>query len=122
MCSSDLPSKTDLLENIEGKVLDLQSQLRTVREERESGIAPPQVAPLSFGGRGGRGRGRGRSQLQSGGYYPHYAGRGEPPVVVEATLKMMMVKVVEEEVEVDLGVEVQQLGRGEGGGKLVSQP
>ena len=76
--SPDNPSKSDLLENIEGKVLDLQSQLRTVREERESGIAPPQVTPLSFGGRGGRGRGRGRSQLQSGGYYPHYAGRGEP--------------------------------------------
>lgn len=76
--SLDNPTKTNLLENIEGKMLDLQSQLRTVREERDSGVAPQQMTLLSYRGRGGRGRGRGRSQIQSGGYYPYYTGRGEP--------------------------------------------
>lgn len=75
--STDNLAKADLLENIEGKILDLQSQLRSVRDQRETGVVPQQVVPPVYGGRGGRGRGRGQGQGQSMGYHPYNAGRGE---------------------------------------------
>jgi hypothetical protein len=69
-------SKSTLLESIEGKIVDLQSLLRSVRDQRETGVVPQQVAPVAYGGRGGRGynpiRGRGRGAT----YYPQHSGRG----------------------------------------------
>ena len=77
--SADNLTKSNLLENIEGKILDLQSQLRSVKEQRETGVVPQPVAVSVYGGRG-RGRGRGvGSGPGSGfsGYYPQYGGRAE---------------------------------------------
>jgi hypothetical protein len=69
-------SKSTLLESIEGKIVDLQSLLRSVRDQRETGVVPQQVAPVAYGGRGGRGynpiRGRGRGAT----HYPQHSGRG----------------------------------------------
>jgi hypothetical protein len=77
--SSPDASKSTLLESIEGKIVDLQSLLRSVRDQRETGVVPHQVAPVAYGGRGGRGynavRGRGRGAT----YYPQQhssSGRG----------------------------------------------
>lgn len=76
-CLAESASTATLLENIEGKIIDLQSQLRSVREQRESGVIP-QATPSMYGGRGGRGyapaRGRGGRGVPS--YYPQYSGRG----------------------------------------------
>jgi hypothetical protein len=67
-------------------MVDLQSQLRSVSEQRESGVVP-QTAPPAYGGRGrgyvparGRGRGAGSyaqySQYPASQYPTSYTGRG----------------------------------------------
>ena len=78
--SADNPSKTTLLENIESKIVDLQSLLRGVRDQRETGTVPQQAAPTVYGGRGGGqgggpgGRGYAPARGRGRGYYPQYAG------------------------------------------------
>ena len=72
--SPDNVTKTNLLESIEGKIVDLQSQLRLVKDQRETGVVPQQMMPPAYGGRGGRGYSSGRGR--GGSYPPQYAGRG----------------------------------------------
>jgi hypothetical protein len=64
--------KSRMMETIESKIMSLQSQLREVRQQRETGTMPRD--PASGGGRAyrgggravrGRGRGRGRSVNKS---------------------------------------------------------
>ena len=52
--ASDDTSRT-MQESIEGKIVDLQSQLRLVRDQRETGVVPQKAVMPSQGGRGGRG-------------------------------------------------------------------
>ena len=77
--SPDCSSRMDLQESIEGKIVDLQSQLRSVRDQRETGIVPQKAVQLNQGGRGGRGSFVGRGRGRAASYYPaHNAswGRG----------------------------------------------
>jgi hypothetical protein len=85
-------SRAKVLQNLESKIVDLQSQLRTVRQQIEKGFAPEpvSVAPAILSPyasnpfRGGRGRGRFQQSSGRGGYagryqqpYPStYQGRG----------------------------------------------
>ena len=79
--SPDCSSRMTLQESIEGKIVDLQSQLRLVRDQRETGVVPQKAVVPNQGGRGGRcvGRGRGRAATY---YLPHNTswgrGRGFP--------------------------------------------
>eukprot|EP01034_Spumella_vulgaris_P024758 gene24758-31135_t len=78
-------SRAKVLQNLEGKIVDLQSQLRTVRQQLEKGFAPEPIsaapailspyASNPFRG-GGRGRGGGRFQQSSG---RGFSGRYQQP-------------------------------------------
>jgi hypothetical protein len=76
--SPDSESKAQLVQNLESKVVDLQSQLRVVREQIETGAladkqSPPPASkyPAFYGApRGGVSGGR-----RGGGRFPYYAGR-----------------------------------------------
>ena len=74
------PSKAALLENIEGKLMDLQIQLRTVKDQRDSGIIGTASSAGGIGGSagsGGGGRGRGLASRGRGyGYAAPGGGRG----------------------------------------------
>lgn len=81
--SPDCSSRMTLQESIEGKIVDLQSQLRSVRDQRETGVVPQKTVPPNQGGRGGRGNFIGRGRGRAASYYPaHNAswgrGRGFP--------------------------------------------
>lgn len=54
--SEDSETKTNFLQNLENKIVDLQAQLRTVREQMEKGVteAPAKPFPGFRGGPGGR--------------------------------------------------------------------
>lgn len=75
---ADSDSKTALLQKLEGKVLDLQGQLRTVREElnRPAGASSDKQSPPPK--YMGRGRGGGYAARGYNAVYPArgYAGRG----------------------------------------------
>ena len=84
------PSKEALLQSIEVKIVDLQSQLRAVKDQRESGSIPQPTGGGVVATRGGVARGRGgrfsaprgggRGRF-GGGYYPTHSfaprGRGK---------------------------------------------
>jgi hypothetical protein len=67
-------SNSTLLENLEGKVMDIQAQLKAIKDQRASGIVP-QVQHVYNSNQGGRGGyGGGYSGGRSGGYNS-YSGR-----------------------------------------------
>lgn len=74
---------TSTIEELESKIVDLQSQLRVIQEQRETGALQAaqqaqqsqQAADMAGGGRGGRGRGGAGFGRFGRGFAP-YAGRG----------------------------------------------
>lgn len=75
-------SKATLQQNLEGKIVDLQAQLRTVREQIEKGLladkqSPPPKQNMPFFNTGGRFGGRfGGSPRFHGGGRGYMGGRG----------------------------------------------
>jgi hypothetical protein len=85
--SEESDSKTALLQNLENKIVDLQAQLRTVREQIEKGLVAsdkPSASSLSsksyvpnpFSAYRGGGAPGGRSSYRGRGYNPGYRGGG----------------------------------------------
>jgi hypothetical protein len=86
--SEESDSKTALLQNLENKIVDLQAQLRTVREQIEKGLvgsdktvssnlSSKSYVPNPFSAyRGGGAPAGGRSSYRGRGYNPGYRGGG----------------------------------------------
>jgi hypothetical protein len=72
--SADSDKKRSMMENFEGKLIDLQSQLRVIKETRDKGVTAlvPQQQQPAYGGYPPRGGGR----FGGGGRVPgRFAGR-----------------------------------------------
>lgn len=68
-------SNSNLLENLEGKVMDIQAQLKAIKDQRASGIIPQQVEPVYNSNQGGRGGYGGSFSGDRSSGYNSYSGR-----------------------------------------------